>query len=166
MSRFDWHEIRKRLAESQSATQREPEQVLAARARRLAERGRETARRTTSLLSFRLGGRPHAMALSDLAGVVPLEGWTELPKSPPELVGLMAHRGTIVPLYCLARLTGLEPGEGRAALLLGEPPVACRVDELEQIVTVELDQVEAQGLILLQARTLAAHPIFTREDTR
>lgn len=67
-------------------------------------------------LMIRVGGDPHAIALLDLAELVPLGKLTTLPGS-PECLGLAGVRGAAVPVYDLRSLLGYAAGGEPASWL-------------------------------------------------
>lgn len=58
------------------------------------------------LLAIRVGGRPFALRLSEVAGLFVDRTVTRLPTMVPELLGIMTVRGALVPVYDLAALLG------------------------------------------------------------
>jgi chemotaxis signal transduction protein len=66
------------------------------------------------LLAVRIGSEPYALRLSDLCGVFPRREILALPSPVPELLGLTALRGAIVPIYDLGMLLGYPAGEVRS----------------------------------------------------
>lgn len=84
-------------------------------------------------LMIRVGGDPHAIALLDLAELVPLPRLTALPESPSECLGLAGVRGAAVPVYDLRILLGYAAG-GEAApwlAILASARVAFAFDAVE-----------------------------------
>lgn len=58
------------------------------------------------LLAIRVGERPLALRLSEVAGLFIDRTVTRLPTMVPELLGIMTVRGALVPVYDLAALLG------------------------------------------------------------
>jgi chemotaxis signal transduction protein len=69
------------------------------------------------LLAIRVGDRPFALRLSEVAGLFVDRAVTRLPTTVPELLGVMTVRGALVPVYDLAALLGW-PGSTRARWLV------------------------------------------------
>jgi chemotaxis signal transduction protein len=95
--------------------------------------------RLEHVLAIRVGGRPYAVRLSEVAGVY--TGWSVMPVPGPrpELLGIAGHRGELVPVYDLAALLGTGGDTARAdggdagrsrwtMLTVGTEPVAFRFD--------------------------------------
>lgn len=116
------------------------EQVLKARARRLAEPRDVPSERPLGqpVLCFRIGTESYALPLGDLAEVMPLTAWTPVPGQPQQLLGVVNVRGEIRPVLDLhAILTLPQPPEdsrGYMAFLRARGgEVGLRVEELERI---------------------------------
>lgn len=84
-------------------------------------------------LTVRIGGDPYAIALLDLAELVPLPRLTALPGSPSECLGLAGLRGAAMPVYDLRVLLGYTPGGDAAPWLaiLAKARVALAFDAVE-----------------------------------
>jgi chemotaxis signal transduction protein len=84
--------------------------------RRENHRGARRAARP-ALLAFVIGGRPRALSVGLVDGVAEIGAVTHLPSSDPLNLGLIVHRGAVVPLVDLGgRLDGgrLDGGPTRA----------------------------------------------------
>jgi len=57
-------------------------------------------------LAIRLGADPHALALADIARLLPLKTMTRLPSGIRELLGIAGIAGAVVPVYDLRALLG------------------------------------------------------------
>jgi purine-binding chemotaxis protein CheW len=122
MTEFDWQEAYARLDRArqvlEGGAERAPEEVrriLAARAQALA-RPREEVRvpaEVLELLVFSLGGERHAIETAYVLEAVPLRALTPVPCTPSFLLGVVNHRGQILPVLDLRRLFELA-GEGVA----------------------------------------------------
>jgi purine-binding chemotaxis protein CheW len=116
MPEIDWQQAYARLDRTrralEGAAERAPEEVrriLAARAQTLA-RPREEVRVPTEvleLLVFSLGGERYAIEMAYVLEAIPLRGLTPVPCAPPFVLGVVNHRGQILPVLDLRRL--LEP---------------------------------------------------------
>ncbi|HEX2009632.1 MAG TPA: chemotaxis protein CheW [Roseateles sp.] len=70
-------------------------------------------------LGLSLAGQPHALRLAELATLQALEGSPlPYPGAPPQLLGLIALRGKVLPLFDLQALLGLGPGQRPTWLVL------------------------------------------------
>jgi hypothetical protein len=84
------------------------------------------AGRTEEFLEVEVGRDPYALRLAELSGVQRAPRLTALPGAPPEVLGLAAVRGLVVPVFDLAALLGYGRGEAQPpaiALCRGEPPI-------------------------------------------
>jgi len=80
------------------------------------ERGREGRQAPRpGLLAFVIGGRACALSLGLVAGVAEIGTVTRLPAADPCNLGLIVHRGTVLPLVDLGRrLDGAAAADGVA----------------------------------------------------
>lgn len=101
---------------------------------------------TQSYLSFRVGHEWYVVDVDDVIQVLHLVALTELPASPPDVLGLVTVRGTVMPVIDLRR----RFNQGSAELRLDTPmiavntargPVALVVDETEDIQQVGGDEL-------------------------
>jgi len=182
MSNFNWAELKVRLRESEQLLNQAfegqslaKEEILRERARSLSQRSPQTLQQSAHYLEFILSSQKYALPLSALAGVFPLQKWTPLPESPPQLLGLVSYRGSVLPLMAFEGLLELpiSSAPGIALVLRGQG-VACRVDELADVLSVSDDEVkslEAPGFLvqgiapggttILSLEKLSKHPYFT-----
>jgi len=64
-----------------------------------------------SMLAIVVRGEPFAVRLAETAGLAALEGKIlPVPSEAKELLGLIGHRGTVVPVFSLAALLGYSSG--------------------------------------------------------
>lgn len=84
-------------------------------------------------LAIRVGGDSHAIALMEIAKLVPLGKLTALPGSPAECLGLAGVRGAVVPVYDLRALLGYPVGANTAPWLaiLAGARVALTLDAID-----------------------------------
>jgi purine-binding chemotaxis protein CheW len=115
---FDWQQAYARLERAvASGTQRSPEQV----ARILEERAQKAARpaeevaapaEALDLLVFSVGTERYGIETAHVVEVIPLRALTSVPCVPDFVLGVIHHRGRMLPVLDLGRLVG--PG-ARAA---------------------------------------------------
>jgi purine-binding chemotaxis protein CheW len=101
-----------------------------------------------SLLALRAGGEPVAVRVLDVAGLLPAGRVAPVPSRRAELLGVAGLRGTILPVYALARLLGRPADEARWMLLAatdagGLERVAFACEGFEGHVTVPAADVHA-----------------------
>jgi chemotaxis signal transduction protein len=92
-----------------------------------------------SLLTIDVGGQPFALRTLDLSGLVADRRVVPVPSLRAELLGVASLRGTLVPVFDLARWLGLprhEAGPRWLALAGRENPLALAFDRLEGYVEV------------------------------
>jgi chemotaxis signal transduction protein len=96
-----------------------------------AEAPQPAASHRVDVLAVRLGGVPHALRLSQLAGVFARRTIVALPCPLPELLGLVSIRAAILPVYDLAALLGLERRETPWLVVAAEAPIAFAFEQLD-----------------------------------
>jgi chemotaxis signal transduction protein len=106
------------------------------------------AGRTEEFLEVEVGRDPYALRLAELSGVQRAPRLTALPGAPPEVLGLAAVRGLVVPVFDLAALLGYGRGEAQPpaiALCRGEPPIGLALGAVRRHLRVPAAAVQAGG---------------------
>ncbi|MDB6013550.1 MAG: cheW3-2 [Gammaproteobacteria bacterium] len=106
----------------------------------------EVREQIENLLALRVAGDAFAIRLSEISGLATDRKLVAFPSPVPELLGVAAIRGRLVPVYSLAALLGYSaPGTpGRWLVLCGtEEPVGLAINDFEGYVRVPLSQVYA-----------------------
>jgi chemotaxis signal transduction protein len=89
-----------------------------------------------SMLAIVVRGEPFAVRLAETAGLAALEGKIlPVPSEAKELLGLIGHRGTVVPVFSLAALLGYSSGTAAPHWLLfcrGPAPLGLAFEQLER----------------------------------
>lgn len=118
------------------------------------DRGREGRQAPRpGLLAFVIGGRACALSLGLVAGVAEIGAVTRLPAADPCNLGLIVHRGTVLPLVDLGRR--LEGGAVGAVGSIGaRPPAVCIITRSRQAIAFPVEAV--LGLQALPANGGAA----------
>src|ERR1019366_4473035 len=86
------------------------------------------------VIQIRLGGEVFAVRAAHIAGLVKSRKIVPLPSRIPELLGVSALRGSLIPVYDLAALLGIPPAvSGPSWLMLapGETPIGLAFDGFE-----------------------------------
>ena len=86
------------------------------------------------VIQIRLGGEVFAVRAAHIAGLVRSRKIVPLPSRIPELLGVSALRGSLIPVYDLAALLGIPPAvSGPSWLMLapGETPIGLAFDGFE-----------------------------------
>ncbi len=102
---------------------------------------------TTSLLLCRLADEPHALQMSDVREVIRWRVPTPIPGTPPTILGVIHHRGLVLPIVDVRPLLGLNtPPPTRSTRLLivehGDMAAALVSDAVVDIVEIEHGAVE------------------------
>jgi chemotaxis signal transduction protein len=89
----------------------------------------------------------YALPLRELSSLVPVRKIVELPEAPVELLGVIGHRGAIVPAFDLATLIGHRTTKAPRWLALVDGPqiVAFAFEELEGLIEVDASRVHLLG---------------------
>lgn len=156
---IDWPKAYARLEATRrtldAAIERSPEEagrILRERAKTLAKPFEEPTPRSEvlDLLVFSLAGERYAVETSFVLEVVPLRDLTPVPCTPPVILGVVNHRGRILPVIDFRRLldlTGQEVGGKRWVVVV----------EAEKM-TFGIGAEAVMGTIQLQASDLAPPP--------
>jgi chemotaxis signal transduction protein len=100
--------------------------------------------RIENLLAIRVSGDAFAIRLSEISGLATDRKIVAFPSPIPELLGLAAVRGRLIPVYSLAALLGYSAntGQGRWLALCGtEEPVGLAINDLEGYLRVPFTRV-------------------------
>jgi purine-binding chemotaxis protein CheW len=174
MNRFDWERARERLEAARLALdeQRSPAEeqaLLEERARALAAPpATDPGGARRDIVRFTLCGEPFAVAAEHVLEALPLGAPTPVPGTPPFLLGVVNHRGRVLPVMDLRR--HLVPGDTAAELT---DIVAVSVDGMtfgiaaEAVEETTRERVEAldQALVtVLDLESLAADPRLRIDD--
>ncbi|MDB6107279.1 MAG: cheW3-2 [Gammaproteobacteria bacterium] len=104
----------------------------------------DAVERIEDLLAIRVSGDAFAIRLSEISGLATDRKIVAFPSPIPELLGVAAIRGRLVPVYSLAALLGYsaQSSQGRWLMLCGtEEPVGLAINDFEGYVRVPLAQV-------------------------
>lgn len=140
------------------------------------------AARLVPVLILRVGGHRCVVRLVEAAGVHTCPAITALPSAIEELLGLVILRGTLLAIYDLGALVGLErTSEPRWLLLAGRPAVALGFDALEAHTPIPADAflasasashrglaagaVRIDGVVLPVLSLTSVHDAITRRVT-
>ena len=117
------------------------------------ERGREGGRAARpGVLAFVIGGRPRALSLGLVAGVAEIGAVTRVPAADPCNLGLIVHRGAVLPLVDLGRRLGggaasadgaVEAigAEGPIGAIAAGPPAFCIITRSRQAIAFPVEAV-------------------------
>lgn len=191
--RIDWTAAKARLASAerslQAAFDEDPTKrpmLLRERAQRLARSGAHDAGTEAPLSRFLilyLGKDRYVFALQAISAVSFWQRPCRMPHAHPAMLGLFAEHGTTWALYELAALLGLEraaAGDGGYVLHLRDSRVALRVDGVGSVIAAApgtarqlprdtqadptfLSGLLQDGLIIIDAARIRAHPAFSKD---
>lgn len=111
--RIDWTSVRERLVAGERVLQKalapdlaQLQAVYRRRAERFAASTSDAAdaSRQVPFLVFQLGSSRYAVELGNVADIAPLCRCTPIPGAPPQLLGLVAVRGEVASVLCLAHI--------------------------------------------------------------
>ena len=174
-TRFDWDHARERLEAARLALdeQRSPAEeraLLEERARALAAPlDEDDPGDVRDVVRFTLCGEPFAVAAEHVLEALPLGAPTPVPGTPPFLLGVVNHRGRVLPVMDLRRQL-VPAGDASAELT---DAVAVSVDGMTFAIAAEAveetarERVEAldQALVtVLDLEALAADPRLRIDD--
>jgi len=165
------------------------ERILRERAERLARRPRKPLEDgRLEVMAFQLGREPYAVETRHVREVQPLRDLAPVPCTPAFVLGVINLRGEILPVIDLRRLFGI-PADGLSnatrALILrgGELEVGIVADSVSGVRALRaaevgplpasfpgpearfLRGVTAEGLIVLDAHAVLAHPGMLVDET-
>ncbi len=156
---IDWRAAYARLEETRrtldAVRERSPEEikrVLRERAKALAKPLAEPTPRgeALELLAFSLAGERYAIEAASVREVMPLRDLTPVPCTPPTILGVVNHRGRILPVLDFRKLLDLN-GQG-----VGEKRWVVVVDA--EGMTFGIGAEAVMGTIRIQASDLAPPP--------
>ncbi|HEV8455606.1 MAG TPA: chemotaxis protein CheW [Gemmatimonadales bacterium] len=120
MVKFNWQEVHARLDRTRRMLEAGQVPSPEVRARVLRTRAATLARRlpqtevhadTLELLTFMLGGGRYGVAATRVSAVMPLRDLTPVPCTPAFILGVVNHRGRILPVLDLRKLLELPSGK-------------------------------------------------------
>ncbi len=107
---------------------------------------------TVQLLAFELSARRLAVHVEHLVTIVRAVAITQLPHAPAFVDGIINLRGQIVPVIDLRRRFGLAPvpltPDQRFIVVTGSPPLALRVDRVDEVFVVPRQAIEAADRVI------------------
>ncbi len=102
---------------------------------------------TTSnqLVVFSLGSEEYALPIGTVHEIIRFTEPRSVASEVPWIRGVIGLRGKIIPIFDLAARLGLEPSEPGKIVIVssGAGQVGVMVDEVEEVLTVEDEQLEA-----------------------
>jgi len=112
------------------------------------EEERQRTVETVQIIVIRLGDEQYGVDISSVDNIAKLSPVTRIPKMPHYLKGVINYRGEVLPVISMRRMMGLEDDvitkNSRIIVLkLGqEGNVGFVVDEVKEVVTISMDEIE------------------------
>ena len=102
---------------------------------------------TLEMIAFRLNGQEFCVMTTTIREI---RGWlpsTPVPHSPPDILGIMNLRGSVIPIVDLSRKLGMAPTipNERSAIVVADvhsTVLGLLVDQVSDILTVRGDQIQ------------------------
>jgi purine-binding chemotaxis protein CheW len=147
---IDWEEVRRRLRKSEDALQEtlseNPARMRAVFHQRAIQLAKEhadnqQASKGMPVLIFRLAHEQYAIALRELAEVLPFQGCTPVPGSSPEFLGVINLRGELRPVIDLARVLSGSASTDSGAVLVLRRQAGLKVDSAEELREIRSDEM-------------------------
>jgi purine-binding chemotaxis protein CheW len=170
---FDWATAYRRLEAARRALDAEPspaelEAILQERARRLAQPQVSTAEATREVVRFRLCGEPFAVDAGCVLEAVGLHAPTPVPGTPAHLLGVLNHRGRVLPVFDLRPLL-VPHGERREltdaiAVSVGGMTFAIAAEGVDETAGLSAQALDEALVTLLDLEALAVDPRLRIDD--
>ena len=147
---IQWEEVRRRLKTNEESLREtlseSPERiktVFRQRAIQLAKEhaGNKRASKGMPALIFRLGDERYAIALKELAEVLPFQGCTQVPGASPQFLGVINLRGELRPVIDLAQVLSGRSSIDSGAVLVLRHQVALKVDAAEDLREISCEEL-------------------------
>jgi purine-binding chemotaxis protein CheW len=139
---IQWDEVRKRVQANEDSLRRtlseSPERIKTVFRQRAAKLAREHAEKKPAArgiptLIVRVAQEKYAIALEQLAEVLPFQGCTRIPGAPRQFLGVINLRGDLRPVIDLAWVLSGSPSIDSGAVLILRQPAALKVDAVEDL---------------------------------
>jgi purine-binding chemotaxis protein CheW len=107
---------------------------------------------TLEVLAFVLATEDYALPLTEVREILKVPPITDVPRAPPDVLGILSLRGTVVTLVDLRRRMGLpESAFDRKTRVLvvrrGEEPMGLLVDAVTEVVRLEPAEIEERPAV-------------------
>lgn len=107
---------------------------------------------TLEVLAFVLATEDYALPLTEVREILKVPAITDVPRAPPDVLGILSLRGTVVTLVDLRRRMGLPQSafDRRTRVLVvqrGEEPMGLLVDAVTEVVRLEPGEIEERPAV-------------------
>jgi purine-binding chemotaxis protein CheW len=139
---IQWEEVRMRLQTNENSLRaslsESPERIRTVFRQRAVQLAKEhaankPASRGIPALIFRLAEERYAIALQELAEVLPFQGCTQVPGTSTQFLGVINLRGELRPVIDLARVLSGSSSTDSGAVLVLRRQGALKVDSVEDL---------------------------------
>lgn len=113
----------------------------------LVSRGVEDDSETNQFLAFQLGSEEYALDINRISEIIKPRDYTDIPRVPDYILGLVSLRGVVVPIFDLRQrfqMGRVESGAGARIIVCrdGEITAGLLVDKINQVVRIAADRIE------------------------
>ncbi len=119
----------------------------------LVTHGAEEEGEASQFLAFQLGTEEYALDINQISEIIKPREYTDIPRVPDYILGLVSLRGVVVPIFDLKRRFQL----GRVEVSSGARIIVCRegavtagllVDKINQVVKIAADRIEPPPMVI------------------
>lgn len=119
----------------------------------LASQGDQQARNVRQYLAFNLGREEYALDIAQISEIIKLRKFTDIPRVPEFVLGIISLRGVVVPIFDLMKRFRLGESVISAASRIivcqeGELQVGLLVDSINQVIALAEKDVEPPPAVL------------------
>lgn len=109
--------------------------------------------RLTQFLAFQLGPEEYALDITRISEIIKPREYTDIPRVPEFILGLISLRGVVVPVFDLRRRFKLGETQLTSAARIvvcraGEVLVGLLVDSIKQVIKLDADRIEPPPAVL------------------
>jgi chemotaxis signal transduction protein len=147
---IQWDEVRKRVQANEESLRRtlseSPERIKTVFRQRAAKLAKEDAEKKSAApgipaILVRVARERYAIALGDLAEVLPFQGCAAIPGAPRQFAGVINLRGDLRPVIDLAWVLSSGDSGDSGAILVLRQAAALKVDEVEDLCEIAREQL-------------------------
>jgi purine-binding chemotaxis protein CheW len=110
---------------------------------------------TSTYVRIRVGAETYALSVGNVVEVAELDAYTKVPGAPSSVLGVVNLRGSILPVYELSQVLGVESTAVDRRLLVaehGDHRFGLAVDEVSEVGELEGPSEESDSELLSGAR--------------
>lgn len=119
----------------------------------LASQGVQEESELTQFLAFQLGAEEYALDIEQISEIIKPREYTDIPRVPDYILGLVSLRGVVVPIFDLRqrfRLGAVEVSSAARVIVCreGEISAGLLVDKINQVVKIAADRIEPPPAVI------------------